>query len=75
MRLSTRLYRVNDYLIPSMKVRHESNVTVDNNGAYLLDCRLADPWKDTVRPWATNAIEAEKLWKLSEELVGQKFEY
>ncbi|MBE3048821.1 hypothetical protein IMZ48_41255 [Candidatus Bathyarchaeota archaeon] len=47
----------------------------DHNGAYLQDCRLADPWKDTVRPWATSPLEAEKLWKLSEKLVGQEFRY
>jgi hypothetical protein len=29
----------------------------------------------TVKPWATSAVEAERLWKLSEELVGEKFEY
>ncbi|KAK5655185.1 hypothetical protein OQA88_6084 [Cercophora sp. LCS_1] len=47
----------------------------DHNGAYLQDCRIADPWTDTVRPWATSPIEAEKLWKLSEKLVGQGFSY
>ncbi|XXG99262.1 hypothetical protein Hte_005599 [Hypoxylon texense] len=46
-----------------------------HNGAYLLSCRLADPWKDTVRPWATSSFEAERLWKLSEKLVGQEFSY
>jgi hypothetical protein len=25
-------------------------------------------------PWATNEEYAERLWKLSEELVGEKFE-
>ncbi|KAH6958062.1 hypothetical protein DER45DRAFT_484173 [Fusarium avenaceum] len=46
-----------------------------HNGAYLLECRLADPFTDTVRPWATSSTEAELLWKLSEKLVGQKFSY
>ncbi|KAK2598886.1 hypothetical protein QQS21_005628 [Conoideocrella luteorostrata] len=46
-----------------------------HNGAYLQDCHVADPWEDTVKPWGTNVIEAERLWKLSEELVGQKFSY
>ncbi|KAI1142096.1 NAD(P)-binding protein [Hypoxylon sp. FL0543] len=46
-----------------------------HNGAYLLSCRLADPWTDTVRPWATSPVEAERLWKLSEKLVGQEFSY
>jgi hypothetical protein len=47
----------------------------ERNGAYLLKCRVADPYVDTLKPWATSPIEADKLWKLSEELVGQKFEY
>ncbi|KAF4337573.1 oxidoreductase [Fusarium beomiforme] len=47
----------------------------EHNGAYLLDCRLADPLIDTVRPWATSSPEAELLWRLSEKLVGQEFSY
>ncbi|KAM0554027.1 hypothetical protein ACHAPJ_007102 [Fusarium lateritium] len=47
----------------------------DHNGAYLEDCRLADPFTDTVRPWATSDTEAEMLWQLSEKLVGQRFVY
>ncbi|CAM1510496.1 Fc.00g008310.m01.CDS01 [Cosmosporella sp. VM-42] len=47
----------------------------DHNGAYLLESRLADPYRDTVKPWATSSIEADRLWKLSEELLGQKFSY
>ncbi|KAL3306794.1 oxidoreductase [Colletotrichum asianum] len=40
-----------------------------HNGGYLLSCRLADPWTDTVRPWATSSFEAARLWKLSEKLL------
>ncbi|KAF2710679.1 NAD(P)-binding protein [Pleomassaria siparia CBS 279.74] len=47
----------------------------DHNGAYLLDSRIADPWKDTVKAWATSSVDAERLWKLSEKLVGQTFSY
>jgi hypothetical protein len=47
----------------------------EHNGAYLLECRLADPFTDTVRPWATSSTEAELLWRLSEKLVGEKFSY
>ncbi|KAJ0103987.1 hypothetical protein J7T55_011004 [Diaporthe amygdali] len=47
----------------------------ENNGAYLDDCHVADPWTQTVRPWGTSPIEAERLWKLSEQLVGQSFDY
>ncbi|SPQ21518.1 62301270-55c5-4407-afb5-566ff77864e0 [Thermothielavioides terrestris] len=47
----------------------------EHNGAYLQDARVADPWTDTVMPWGTSPIEAEKLWRLSEKLVGQEFKY
>ncbi|EXA54419.1 oxidoreductase [Fusarium oxysporum f. sp. raphani 54005] len=46
-----------------------------SNGAHLLEARVADPFVDTVKAWARDAVEAEKLWRLSEELVGQKFGY
>ncbi|RKL25022.1 hypothetical protein BFJ72_g14157 [Fusarium proliferatum] len=46
-----------------------------SNGSYLLEARVADPFVDTVKAWARDAVEAEKLWRLSEELVGQKFGY
>ncbi|KAL2811479.1 hypothetical protein BJX63DRAFT_422323 [Aspergillus granulosus] len=42
------------------------------NGKYLDDCHVANPWTDTLKPWATNKVEAERLWKLSEQLVGQE---
>ncbi|KAK1621872.1 putative short-chain dehydrogenase [Colletotrichum phormii] len=45
------------------------------NGQYILSGRVADPFTDTVKPWATSSVEAEKLWKLSEKLVGQEFSY
>ncbi|KAI0148269.1 NAD(P)-binding protein [Hypoxylon sp. NC0597] len=48
---------------------------VAHNGAYLLKCRLGDPWKDDLRAWATSSVEAEMLWKLTEELLGQEFKY
>ncbi|KAJ9606828.1 hypothetical protein H2200_008838 [Cladophialophora chaetospira] len=36
---------------------------------FLNDCQVAEPAE-----WASNANAAERLWKLSEEIVGQKFE-
>lgn len=48
---------------------------IEHNGAYLLECRLADPMTDTVRPWATSSTEAELLWRYSEEMVGQIFDF
>lgn len=47
----------------------------EHNGGYLQDCHVTDPMVDIVRPWATDPVEAERLWRLTEELVGQKFEY
>ncbi|KAK4247047.1 hypothetical protein C7999DRAFT_32520 [Corynascus novoguineensis] len=47
----------------------------DHNGVYLIDSQIADPWIETVKPWATSPVEAERLWKLSEKLVGQEFNY
>lgn len=58
-----------------VKGKSTNNNIPEHNGAYLVDCKVADPWTETVRPWATSAIEAERLWKLSEELVGETFEY
>ena len=44
-------------------------------GPYLEDCHVADPYVDTIKPYAQDRIEADKLWKLSEELVGHRFTY
>ncbi|KAM0352618.1 hypothetical protein ACHAP4_008764 [Fusarium culmorum] len=46
-----------------------------NNGTYLLETRVSDPFVDTYKSWARDPVDAEKLWRLSEELVGQKFGY
>ncbi|KAL7925674.1 hypothetical protein ACQKWADRAFT_318759 [Trichoderma austrokoningii] len=46
-----------------------------HNGGYLQDSRISDPYTDTVRPWATSRVEADRLWTLSEKLVGQEFSY
>jgi NAD(P)-dependent dehydrogenase (short-subunit alcohol dehydrogenase family) len=49
------------------------------NGAYLDDANLAIPEVrkegEIVRPHAWSDEETEKMWKLSEKLVGQTFEY
>lgn len=42
------------------------------NGAYLEDGNV---FPDRQPLPASNLEEAERLWKLSEELVGQTFEY
>ncbi|KAK3689110.1 hypothetical protein B0T22DRAFT_528228 [Podospora appendiculata] len=40
----------------------------DAKGLYLSDCQFAEP-----SPHANDPVAAERLWKLSEELVGEKF--
>lgn len=40
------------------------------NGAYLEDGNISD----RLQPTAKNAEDVERLWKLSEELIGQKFD-
>ncbi|KAH6613090.1 putative short-chain dehydrogenase [Boeremia exigua] len=41
------------------------------NGAYLEDGNVSD----RLQPTATNPEDIDKLWKLSEKLVGQEFDY
>jgi NAD(P)-dependent dehydrogenase (short-subunit alcohol dehydrogenase family) len=48
-------------------------------GLYCEDCHVAGPGAGGIRdggyaPWALDADAAERLWALSEELVGQRFE-
>jgi len=45
----------------------------NRSGAYLADCSV-DPSTGAVE-YALDKDNAERLWKLSEELVGQKFSY
>ncbi len=40
---------------------------------YLQDCQLAAD--DEMKPYAVDKDSAARLWKLSEELVGQSFDY
>jgi hypothetical protein len=40
------------------------------NGVYLEDCQMKRPSK-----WASEPEKAERLWKLSEDLVGEKFSH
>ncbi|KAK4221078.1 short-chain dehydrogenase/reductase SDR [Podospora fimiseda] len=43
----------------------------EHNGAYLQDCHVSEADKD----WAKDDGDAERLWKLSEDLVEQEFVY
>ncbi|GAB5587120.1 hypothetical protein Unana1_02020 [Umbelopsis nana] len=42
-----------------------------HSGSYLEDCQIAN---DNLKPWANDEAQAERLWTLSERLVGQKFD-
>ncbi|PWY77289.1 short-chain dehydrogenase [Aspergillus sclerotioniger CBS 115572] len=52
---------------------HPSLTASENNGSYVQDCTVSKP--EHVRSWARDPIEAEQLWKLTEEIMGEKFEY
>jgi hypothetical protein len=41
---------------------------IDAKGLYLSDCKFAEPFAH-----ASDPVAADRLWKLSEELVGEKF--
>lgn len=56
-------------LDPKLKAG-ETKDGCENYGAYLIDCQISDK----AHPLAVSSSEAEKLWKLSEELVKQTFE-
>ncbi|MCJ1383961.1 hypothetical protein MMC17_007075 [Xylographa soralifera] len=43
-----------------------------HSGAFLVDCAV---WDQPLRPHAIGQDKEDKLWELSEKLVGQKFEY
>ncbi|KAJ0107661.1 uncharacterized protein J7T55_010266 [Diaporthe amygdali] len=51
------------------------NSIKEHNGAFLSDCHVADPFLEEVYSWATSKVDAERLWKLSEKLVGQEFKF
>jgi hypothetical protein len=43
----------------------------EHPGAFLVDAQV---WTEPLLPHATSQVDAEKLWTLSEKLVGQKFD-
>ncbi|GKT52129.1 retrograde regulation protein 2 [Colletotrichum spaethianum] len=47
----------------------------DYNGQFFNDCRPADQYEEEIYPWANNKTDADRLWKLSEKLVGEGFSY
>jgi hypothetical protein len=69
------------HLIPSWKVihisksnnaYHKTDAIIASNGAYLEYCKPI-PTKEEC-PWARGKDNADKLWRLSEAMVGEKFD-
>lgn len=58
--------------MPSLASRLTAAFT-EYNGRYLSDVEPVD--LDELQAYAISSRDARKLWKLTEELVGQKFEY
>lgn len=52
---------------------HPKLETPEHNGSYLVDSQVVGV--ENIQSWARDAVEAEKLWSLSEELVSEKFSY
>jgi hypothetical protein len=40
-----------------------------------MSCHVANQYEEEVYPWAKDPIDADRLWILSEKLVGQEFKY
>lgn len=49
--------------------------TEELNGLYFLNCQLADPYEEDIPAWAASKVDADRLWKMSEKMVGQEFSY
>ncbi|ERS99618.1 short-chain dehydrogenase [Sporothrix schenckii 1099-18] len=45
----------------------------EHNGAYLEDSQVVDAKQ--IQSWARDAVEAQMLWRLSEEMVSETFSY
>ncbi|KAF2084639.1 short-chain dehydrogenase [Saccharata proteae CBS 121410] len=45
----------------------------DMNGRYLSEAKISP--LDLVKSWARDSFDAERLWKMSEDIVGQKFKF
>ena len=52
-----------------------TNIMLGDNGAYLADCQIADVGEEA-KGYATKETgNQDKLWALSEEIIGEKFDY
>lgn len=45
----------------------------EDNGKFLRNAQIAS--FDMVSPWARDSYDAERLWKMSEEMVGDKYDF
>ncbi|KAH8899066.1 putative short-chain dehydrogenase [Thozetella sp. PMI_491] len=52
---------------------HPSLDEPESNGSYLADSQVVNV--ERVKSWARDPVDAETLWKLSEQLVSEKFAY
>lgn len=52
---------------------HRSLDAPENNGSYLADSQVVGV--EDIQSWARDAVDAQKLWALSEKLVSEKFAY
>ncbi|TQN65625.1 Retinol dehydrogenase 14, partial [Colletotrichum shisoi] len=57
------------------KTEDRGVATHSSTANFFKDCRVADQYSEEVYPWATNKIDADKPWTLSERLVGERFSY
>lgn len=55
------------YLLPAL------TCSTEHNGAYLAKGVIAPP--EEVKEYALDKENAERLWKVSEKIVGETFEY
>lgn len=62
------------YLTPRfIRTRQLTTFIANDNGKYLVDGQIAT-W-DKVSPWARNSYDAERLWSMSENMVGETYRF
>lgn len=53
-----------------------ASMGLGSKGVYLQDCQLVEePKPGVLQAYAVDGENAEKLWKISEKMVGQEFKY
>ena len=62
-------------LLPTYLQRKKSLLIVllGNNGAFLENCKPSETKEEW--PWARGRENVDRLWALSEEMIGEKFVY